>query len=278
MHRTIRALAAAAFLLVGMAAAPVAAASPAPPNDHIASPTIIGGLPFSDSIDTSGATPELSDPDSCWYGESARDSATVWYSWFAPASGPMGAATWGSDYDTTIYVGTPDGSGGIDVLACNDDTRYLQAAVRFDAIAGETYLIGIGAAPSYDNQAGNLAFTFDVGPLPATADVELDPAGDFAKGTVTFEGVVSCGSQADLSHLLVLELVQRSGPRQTGAGTAFLDIDGCPREEIPFAIEVPTDLGRFHPGEATAQVLWFACNDFECANKVIDREVTIGMK
>ena len=69
-----------------------------------------------------------------------------------------------------------------------------------------------------------------------------------------------------------------SGARQTGAGTAFLDIDGCPREEIPLAIEVPTDLGRFHPGEATAQVLWFACNDFECANKVIDREVTIGMK
>ena len=79
--------------------------------------------------------------------------------------------------DTTIYVGTPDSSGGIDVLACNDDTRYLQAALRFDAIAGETYLIGIGAAPSYDNQAGNLEFTFDVGPLPATADVELDPAG-----------------------------------------------------------------------------------------------------
>lgn len=278
MHRTIRALAAAGLLLVGVAAAPVSAAEAAPPNDNIATPTVIGGLPFSDSIDTSGATPDPSDPDSCWYGETGRDSATVWYSWTAPESGPIGAATWGSDYDTTIYVGTPDGSGGIDVLACNDDTRYPQAALRFDAIAGETYLIGIGAAPSYDNQAGNLLFTFDVGPLPATADVELDPAGEFARGTVTFEGVVSCGSDAGLSHLLVLELVQRSGERQTGAGTAFLDIDGCPREDIPFEVQVPTDLGRFHPGDASAQVLWFACNHFECANEVIDLEVTIGME
>ena len=50
MHRTIRALAAAGLLLVGVAAAPVSAAEAAPPNDNIATPTVIGGMPFSDSI------------------------------------------------------------------------------------------------------------------------------------------------------------------------------------------------------------------------------------
>ena len=278
MHRTIRALAVAGLLVVGISAAPVSAAEPAPANDSINSPTVVGGLPFSDTIDTSGATGEPADPASCWYPEAGRDFATVWYSWTAPDSGPIGAATWGSDYDTTIYVGTPDGNGGIDVLACNDDTRFLQAAVRFDAVAGETYLVAVGASVFGEGVGGELVFTLDVGPVPATAGVAFDPAGDFAKGKVFFEGTVNCGSDASLSHLLVVELVQRSGNRQTGAGTAFLDIEGCPGEDIPFEVEVPTDIGHFHPGVAAAQVIWVACNNFECANETVDLEVTIGKK
>jgi hypothetical protein len=276
MHRTIRALAVAGLLVVGISAVPVSAAEPAPANDSISSPTVVGDLPFTDTIDTSGATSESGDPASCWYPDVGPDFATVWYSWTAAESGPIGAATWGSDYDTTIYVGTPDGNDGIAVLACNDDTRSLQAAVRFDAVAGETYLIAVGASVFGEGVGGQLVITLDVGPVPATANVEVDPAGAFAKGNVFFEGTVSCGSDAGLSHLLVVELVQRSGNRQTGAGTAFLDIEGCPGEDIPFEVEVPTDIGHFHPGRASAQVIWVACNDFECANETVDLQVTIG--
>ena len=278
MQRTIRALAVAGLLVVGISAAPVSAAEPAPVNDSINSPTTIGGLPFSETLDTSGATSGSTDPASCSFPDGGSDFATVWYSWTATASGPIGAATWGSDYDTTIYVGTPDGNGGIEVLACNDDTRFLQAAVRFDAVAGATYLIAVGGSMFGEGTGGELVFALDVGPVPATADVELDPAGDFVKGRVFFEGTVGCGSDADLSHLLIVELVQRSGNRQTAAGTAFLDVEGCPDEDIPFEIEVPEDIGHFHPGKAAAQVLWFACNDFECANKVVDLEVTISQR
>jgi hypothetical protein len=276
MYRTIRAIAIAGLLVTGLAAAPVSAAEPAPANDDIGSPTVIGGLPYTDTIDTTGATSGATDPASCWWSDFGADSATVWYSWTAPESGPIGAASWGSDYDTTLYVGTANGAGGIDVLVCSDDTRSLQAAARFDAVAGETYLIAIGASPWSETTGGELVFTLDVGPAAQSADVEFDANGAFTKGTVSFSGTVSCGAEAGLSSLLVVELSQFGGSRETAAGTAFLDIYGCPGEDIPFEIEVPATFGHFHPGAGVAQVIWVACNDFECANETVDLEVTIG--
>jgi hypothetical protein len=173
-------------------------------------------------------------------------------------------------------VGTSNGAGGIDVLACNDDTRSLQAAVRFDAVAGQTYLIAIGASPWAETAGGELVFSLDVGPAAQAADVEFDPDGSFVKGTVRFSGTVSCAAEAGLSSLLVVELSQFGGSRETAAGTAFLDIAGCPGEDIPFEIEVPATFGHFHPGVGVAQVIWVACNDFECANETVDLQVAIG--
>jgi hypothetical protein len=276
MHRTIRALTIAGLLVLsGVSAVPVAAAEP-PANDSIATPTVVDTFPYSDTIDTSGATTGATDPGTCDAAEFGPDFATVWYSWTAPQSGPIAAMTWGSNYDSTIQVGTANGSGGIDVLACNNDTRALQAAVRFDAVAGQTYLIVIGSSPWDTWQiGGELVFTLDVGPDAQAADATINPHGTFSKGTVSFTGTVSCAAVADLSSLLVLELSQFAGGREIAAGTAFLDIEGCPGDEIPFEIEVPATFGGFHPGAGTAQLLWFACTHFECANKVIDLEVTI---
>ena len=278
MHRTIRALTIAGLLVLsGLSAVPVAAAEPPPANDSIANPTVITTFPYTDTIETSGASNEPTDPGNCDAPDFGPDLVTVWYSWTAPQSGPIAAATWGSNYDSTIQVGTSNGSGGIDVVACNNDTRELQAAVRFDAVAGETYLIVIGSAPwpFSDPIGGELVFSLDVGPEAQGAAATIDPQGAFSMGTVSFSGTVSCAAVADLSSLLILELSQFGGGRQIAAGTAFLDISGCPGEEIPFEIEVPATFGRFHPGAGTAQLLWFACNYFECANEVIDLEVTI---
>ena len=278
MHRTIRALTVAGLLVLsGLSAVPVSAAEPPPANDSILSPTVVDSFPFADVINTSGATNEATDPGNCDAPDFGPDLVTVWYSWTAPESGPVAAMTWGSDYDSTIQVGTSNASGGIDVLACNNDTRELQAAVRFDAVAGETYLIVIGSAPwpFSGPVGGELVFTLDVGPAAQSAAATIDPKGDFSKGKVTFSGTVSCGSVADLSSLLILELSQFGGSREIAAGTAFLDVEGCPGDAIPFEIEVPATFGRFHPGAGSAQLLWFACNNFECANQVIDLEVTI---
>ena len=278
MPSLVRSLAIAGLLAGSLlAAAPAAAAGPAPANDDLADAIVIDTFPFTATQDTTGATSGPGDPGTCAAPEAGPDSFTVWYRWTAPASGPIAVATWGSDYDTSLQVGTSDGSGGIDVLACNEDTRELQAALRFDAVAGETYLFVVGMAPwAWEPAGGQLVFTLDVGPAAQAADATLDPVGSISKGVVRFSGRVSCAAIADLSSLVILELRQSGGPRETGAGTAFLDVSGCPGDDLAFEIEVPADAGRFHPGAATAQLLWFACNHYECANAVIDLQVTIA--
>lgn len=277
MNRISRSLAVAALLtLTAASAVPAAAAGPAPVNDSISAPTVIGALPFSTSLDTTGATNESIDPGWCFAPEYGTDTNTVWLSWTAAASGPIGAATWGSDYDTTIYVGTSNGAGGIDVLACDDDTRSVQAAVRFDAVAGETYVFMVGASVFGGTGAGELVFTLDVGPAAQEAHVTIDPIGQFDGGDVVFHGSVSCAAEADLSSLLVVELRQFTNGRESAAATGFADIAGCPGSEIPFEIVVPRQDRVVHPGVAEVQVIYAACNDFECANETKDFTATIA--
>jgi hypothetical protein len=136
----------------------------APANDDIASPTLVGSLPFSDSLDTTGATTRPTDPGYCFDPAFGQDPASVWYAYTATEAGPLLATTFGSDYDTTLYVGTADGAGGVTVLGCSDDTRTHESAVRFDAIADETYLFVASTSPFVGGNGGNLVFNLDVGP------------------------------------------------------------------------------------------------------------------
>src|SRR5688500_7427204 len=111
MHRSIRILTIAGLLVIsGLTAVPVAAAEPAPSNDSIATPTVITTFPYTDTIDTSGASNEATDPGNCDAPDFGPDLVTVWYSWTAPASGPIAAMTWGSSYDSTVQVGTSNAS------------------------------------------------------------------------------------------------------------------------------------------------------------------------
>lgn len=263
----------AALALAAAFAVPVSAAA-APRNDRSARPVVIGSIPFSHSQDTTGATSASTDPGYCLAPEFGTDPGTVWFRYTASSTGPLGATTFGSDYDTTVYVGTSNGTGGIDVIACNDDVRTLQAAVRFDATAGQTYLFAVGASPFAGVNGGNLVFNLDVGPVAQVVDLEIDPVGSVSKGVVTFHGTVSCSAEATLGSIVIAELTQGQGPSEA-AGVGFLDVAGCPDSGIPFAIEVPSEFGRFKAGPATAQFIYAACNDFECANETIDAAVTL---
>ena len=270
-HRPILAMT-AAVALVAAFALPVSATAPS--NDDSASPRIIGSIPFTHSQDTTDATADSTDPGYCFAPEFGTDSATVWFNYTAAESGPLGATTFGSDYDTTLYVGTPTGAGGMDVLACNDDIRTLQAAVRFDAEAGETYLFAVGQSIFSGQPGSNLTFNLDVGPAAQVVDLRVDPVGSISDRTVTFRGTVGCSAEATLGSVVVAELTQNRGAKQA-LGVDFLDVAGCPGAAIPFAIEVPSEVGKFKAGPATAQFIYAACNDFECGNETIELAVTL---
>jgi hypothetical protein len=262
----------------GAATAPAGATAlaPAPANDAIGSPTVVGSLPFRDEMDTTGATIGATDPAYCFDGSFGPDAASVWYAYTAMVSGPLLATTFGSDYDTSLYVGTEDGRGGLAVLGCSDDTRSQQSAVRFDAVAGETYLFAASASPFGGSTGGTLVFSLDVGPPEQVVELHVDPTGSFdGYGSATIRGTVSCTAPAPIGAILIVELDQRVGERHL-PGNAFLDITDCPGAGIPFTAVATSPYGRYRGGRAVAQVIFAACDSFGCGNRTVD--LVVGLR
>jgi hypothetical protein len=120
---------------------PIAGASAAPPaNDELASPVVVGALPFTNVQLTNEATGAVSDPN-CFGG-----GRTVWYSFTAPGTARVSVDTLESNYDTTLGVYTGDPAALIEI-ACNDNSADYnrQSRVRFDAVAGTTYHVMVGS-------------------------------------------------------------------------------------------------------------------------------------
>jgi hypothetical protein len=240
--------------LLAASALPVLAAAPA--NDDIGDAIVVGAIPYTNTQDTSEATQGATDPD-C-YGA----GPTVWYEHTATADGRLEANTFGSNYDTTLYVGTPDGQGGIDLIACNDDASGLQSRVRFDAEDGVTYLFMVGAYDGGDG--GELVFNLLVAPpvQPLDVSISLDGTAKFDRaGVATLSGTVSC-TGADWLEIEG-ELRQQVG-RFTVSGWGYTEAE-CTSEPSPFQLSIAGQTGKFGGGQASATVWAYACGDEDCA-------------
>jgi hypothetical protein len=77
------------------------------------------------------------------------------FTWVAPEDGTYTYSTEGSDFDTVIYV--LDACGGAEMV-CNDDAVGLLAAVTFEAVAGESYIMGLGG---FNAAEGSYVITID---------------------------------------------------------------------------------------------------------------------
>jgi PKD repeat protein len=148
-----------AIILIVAGSYPAFAAPPT--NDDIGAATEIGGLPFTDSLDTTEATPGVEDPWLGCYGDTLQ--ATVWYKFTPTESISLDASTEGSDYTTVTGVFVD--MGGLSEITCAYDST-----VTFYAYSGETYYIMVGATtdpgpypgpypPPGDVYGGNLVFT-----------------------------------------------------------------------------------------------------------------------
>ena len=282
MTRFLRTAVVAGVLAIGVVA-PVSAASPS--NDDIANPIVIGALPATVTVDASEATTGATDPGYCPAPEWGQDPATVWFEHTAASTGPLGATTYGSDYPTTLYVGTADGNGGLDVIGCATQSGgTAQSAVRFEAEAGVTYLFAIGVDPNFGEPAGNLVFDLDVAGPALTVDIEVEPTAELVRdGIAIVRGTFTCTAPTTFSTVVFVELTQVTGGRETH-GFGFIDITDCPADELPFAVEVSDEdpfgesRGRNRPlvpGTATIQVIAGACDQFVCANETIDMDVVL---
>lgn len=229
---------AVAALLLG-AATPVAAA---PPNDDIAGASPISGLAYSDSGDSFDATTAPDDPDCSGNGP------TVWYALTLAEDTRVAANTFGSAYDTTlsVYSGTP---GALSQIACNDDFEGLQSRVEFDAIAGETYYLMIGA---FASGPGGF-YTLSVNVAMPLLELDLQDAVSARvvpkTGVATLSGTVSCSRPTYVDIFAFLQ--QRSGRATiSGFGATSFECDG----ETSWSVTIYGDNGRFAGGRANFQL------------------------
>jgi hypothetical protein len=213
-----------------------------PANDDFDHATVIPGLPFSDSLDTTEATTAADDPDCAGNGH------TVWYS-FTPASDvSVVANTFGSDYDTTVsaYTGT---RGNLTQIACNDDSGdTLQSRIAFDAAAGVTYFLMIGSFDQSDG--GNLSFSVAVLPPPLQLGVAIAADGTVDRaGVATIHGSVSCSRQATID---LLGTLRQPSARGATVGTFALTVD-C-SSVASWSTPVAGETGTYKKGDAQATV------------------------
>ncbi len=166
----------------------------APANDNFGSPTIIGALPFSDSIDITEATTETDEPQFC--GSSPQ---TVWYSFIPAANATVQVNMQGSNFSDTVfsvYEAVGSGFGGLNVLNCAN----FGGSITFSAQSGTQYYIQAG---KFFGGSGTLTLNLQEIPPPpndnfsnATTIGSLpfsDSGNTIAATTEASEPIPSCG-------------------------------------------------------------------------------------
>jgi len=200
-----------------------------PSNDDFDQATVVSALPFDETTDTSAATGAPDDP-LCGGG-----CGTVWFRYTPGDDNAIGVSTWGSDYDTRVFVykGT---RGALEWV-----WEVTNASYRLAVSAGTTYHVMI-MSPRYDLTGGLLRFAITTGP-PLSLTMVVEPVAfmDKRTGVVTLRGEITCSkpSQVYASIRLRRFLAQRDLPLY---GAATLSCTG----RSPFELEAQTyDASRF---------------------------------
>jgi hypothetical protein len=251
-----------ALALVGLTPA---LAAPLATNDDIGNATVIGSIPFTDTVDTSAATTAPDEPASCFTAGS-----TVWYSFTATADTALQANTFGSTFYATldVYSGTP---GALTLIACSD------VEVSFTAIAGETYYVMVGSyGGDYD---GDLVFTLHQAPPPLEIDVTVNQKSSFdtKTGIAVVSGTVTCNRE---THVWIAgDLIQTVGRlRLRGFFEAYTPC--TPGEAAQWTATVQSSTGKFAGGKAAVNIYADGCTyDYDsCAFDSVTTTIQLSRK
>jgi hypothetical protein len=231
-------------LLLG---APAAVLAAAPTNNTYAGRTVIGSIPFSDTVDTTQANVGAQDAlinANC--GAPATD-ASVWYE-LTPTS----------DANLTVDVSKSDYSAGVIVATGSPNNWAIVTCgpglVIFPAITGETYTI-----LAFDDQSDGIGnggtLNISVTP-PPVLNLTVDPIGtiDGKTNLVTVTGTLSCSLPAEVQ--MYGDVRQRAG-RQLIIGNLFGG-ESCQDLVSWSATTDSFSTGIFVGGKATVHLFAFA--------------------
>jgi hypothetical protein len=140
-----------------------------PPNDDFPG-TTIAALPFTDTVNTAGATDQPGEP---FCGP--NEGLAVWYTLTAPSDAILKAELVGSDQGVFVNVWTGSSLADLDCVAdgtfhaASPSEPALSQPAVFHATANTTYYFqaGSGLLPA---EAGNLKLTITAGAPPANDD------------------------------------------------------------------------------------------------------------
>jgi hypothetical protein len=238
-----------------------------PGNDTYADRTVVGPLPFSDSIDTTEATTDADDIEAKGACGAPVTDASVWYEVTPASDGGLVVDVSGSTFPAAVIVAT-GGPGTFGLVFCGP------GAVTFAASAGVTYAI-----LAFDYQAdgggngGTLNITVDESPPPPEIDVTVDPIAQFdpSTQTATVSGSVTCTGVGAFAFISV-ELRQTVGPFVvTGFGGS---VSPCAGTAEPWTAQVFTS-GRFFGGRAVVMISAQACGPSGCGSDFAERVVKL---
>jgi len=178
----------------------IASAATPPPNDLITGATVVPSLPFSATLDTTGATTDAVDAQANQLCGAPHTNNSVWYSFTAgPGDNLLAVDTTGSTFSSGVLIatGTP---GALNTRACGPITSKVSLAsgttyfimIFDDSGSGGTLHVsmhGAGPVPANDT----IAHSAVVARLPYHATLDTTGATTDAVDT---QANASCGAPA----------------------------------------------------------------------------------
>ena len=251
-----------AMMLSLSLAVPVLAAAPS--NDAYPGRTVIGSIPFSETLSTTEATADADDTEIHGQCGAPAIDASVWYELTLVSTTTVQIDLSGSDYAAGVAVATGS-PGSFSVVNC------APGVMAFEAVGGETYAILVFDYDGIGN-GGTLNILVDEAPPPPAIDVTVNSTGTFTRsGSATVSGTVICDASVEFAFVDV-QLRQRTGRLFIdGSGSSDVVCDGTVH---PWTVEVFGN-GLYKGGSATANVSAVACNTFGCGQDFEQRSVKL---
>jgi len=182
--------------------------APAPANDNFANAINITSTSFTDTKDSSGATPQAADPvPACAQNPQipfvTGTSNTIWYKVVPTTSGNANIDTIGSSYDSVLSVWSGTSQSALAPVACNDDINpgiiIVSQVTNVPLNAGTTYYIMVSSfGPADPNPIAlggmsvlNFSFSGTIGGGSAPTITTISPTSAAAGGpafTLTVNG------------------------------------------------------------------------------------------
>jgi hypothetical protein len=268
--RHLRSAALAALVLGTLITSAGTALAAPPSNDTYGGRTVVGAIPFTDSLDTTEATTDSDDISGiCGIPTPDPTDASVWYEITPTADGTLTVDVSSSTYSAGVIVATGS-PGNWSLVVCSHD------ALSWRATAGTTYtLLVVDDQFDGGGNGGTLNLRIDVLPPPPTVDITVNPVANFNSrtGSATVSGTVTCTGEVDFGFVRTT-LTQQAGRftvRGGGNSPDFL-CDSTPRS---WSVEILPDAGKFAGGKAASVTSAVVCGPFECGVDSEERTIVL---